>query len=134
VPAISTDTYVRMDLQDPVLSRPWLDGTAVIGSGGTTALTIAEYRTLMRGTLVNLYNTAPAVTGAYGPRCDRHVGIEDTEATGIDVTPDYVLFPPTIGPSSTMHDALSAWWNAGSITPIRHIDWGIFIPLSTCAP
>ena len=73
-PVIQTPTFVRLDLEDAVLSQwfiadPNPDGDAVVHAGPAgAAVTLDDYASMARDTLARLYSAGDPVSGVYGPR------------------------------------------------------------------
>lgn len=131
-PLIDTPTFVRVDLDDPVISQGWsqhpnpLGFSLLAGGANGTPTTAANYRALTRATLVQLFDDQGSVSGVVGPRGSGHVGLEDALAFGCTVVRDTAdTFPwPTIsGTAETVHDALWEWINVGGPrVPARRLD------------
>lgn len=124
-PIIETETFVRVDLEDSVLGKgvvqhPNPAGTSIIvgGANGTPA-TPDDFVSLMRDTLVALYDDHDTVTNVFGPRCGQHVGLESTTAFASMTTPDTddAASPPSliVGTDSNLHDAIVEWLNLGGV-------------------
>lgn len=132
VPLVETPTFVRVDLDDPVLSQGWsqhpnpLGFSLLAGGANGTPTTAASFRGLTRETLVELYDDQDTVTGVIGPRHAKHVGLEDSVAFGCTVvrdTTDATPFGVVSGTAATVHDALWEWLNLGGPRlPGRRLD------------
>lgn len=82
-PFIELPTFLRMDLEDPVLAKwvvgPNPDGDDVrLGDGGPVP-TLQDYTEMMRETTVRLVEDAEADISVFAPRCGMHVGLEDQD-------------------------------------------------------
>ncbi len=140
-PMVSTPTFARVDLEDPVLSASFTDDPndpddefVLMGRWGSAA-TIDDYASIMRETLVELYADFDSVTGAYGPRCGDHVGLSLLLPFGVVTTPDTddgTL--DTLNDDSTFHDALWDWFGSdvGAFQPYRRVDSDTAIFFSDC--
>lgn len=121
-PLIETPTFVRVDLDDPVLSQGWsqqpnpLGFSLLVGGPNGSPTTAADFRSLTRETLVRLYDDHDSVTGVIGPRRARHVGLEETvtfRCTVVRDTVDTTPFGIVPGTAQTVHGALWEWLNLG---------------------
>ncbi len=133
-PIIETETFVRFDLEDGVATKPWQgvwpDGVTQLMVGGQNGryTTIEDHTQAVRETLVELYDDHDTVTGVFGPRCAQHVGLENTSAYALHMTPhtDITTDPPTAitGTESTAHDAIVQWLNigGGATIPVLILD------------
>jgi len=107
-PLIATRSYIRIDLEDPNNARMW-DGAWPGGEQltlGNLGPPTDPYDALVltRETLLQLYpNPANNVSGTFGPRCRKHVGLEDSQVFSSHKLPN-----PVVGPIS-VHDGLSQW-------------------------
>jgi hypothetical protein len=124
-PLVATPTFLRLDLEDNTLSDYYtdlvnLDGDSlVIGGASGSAITIDDYATLARATLVELYDDVGSVEAAYGPRCGNHVGLDNLFALAVDTTED----TDVPNGASTLHDALIEWFQPGASSQrVRWID------------
>ena len=139
-PLIATPTFVRQDLEDDTLSRNFTSPpggvTVLFGGSSGTALTLEDYAVLMRETLVRLYDDHDSVSGVYGPRCGKHVGLTRLLALGVDATPDtdQAYAPPLITTTATtFHDALVGWFGpSGTFVDTRLLDSDTGSPNSSC--
>ena len=130
LPLIETESFIRVDLEDPSNSGSFTDpwpggGHLTVGSAGAPT-TVADFTVLMRQTLRELYpNPNNHVSGVFGPRCGQHVGLEDTAAFAVHSTPDTVRPPAgvwtAVGATTTFHDALVDWL---LVLGQRHLDTG----------
>ena len=129
VPFIETPTFIRLDLEDGVVSSRWTDmgpsgERLMIGQFGRPT-TRDDFTVLARESLVELHNAVGTpVTGVFGPRCGMHVGLESERPFTAHVTPHTVqlvggAWVATIAPSSA-HDALWAWYATGA--PVHYLD------------
>jgi hypothetical protein len=118
-PFIETPTFVRMDLEDNVLSQWFVgdnpdDHEPTMGNGGS-APTLQDFTEMMRATVVDLHADAESDITVFAPRCGQHVGLEDGNAFASWTTPNTTdtipqgisLFP------ATFRDAILAWFNPG---------------------
>ncbi len=132
VPLIETPTFVRVDLNDPVISQGWsqhpnpLGFSLIAGGANGTPTTAATYRALTRETLVELFDDGDTVTGVIGPRGGLHVGLENNVAFACTVardTNDAAPFGIVPGTAASVHDALFEWLNLGGPRlPSRRLD------------
>lgn len=122
VPLIETETFVRVDLEDGVISKKW-KGTwptgerLMVGQFGRYT-TRDDFTVMMRETLEQLYNDPVSmVTGVFAPRCAQHVGLESSVAYADHNTPDSTPNPWTaVGAALTAHEAIWDWYtNPGAI-------------------
>lgn len=129
-PLIETESFIRVDLEDPSISDPFTDpwpggGHLTVGLAGAPT-TMAEFTVLMRQTLRELYpNPNNNVSGVFGPRCGKHVGLEETAPFALHSTPDTVRPPggvwAAIGAPTTFHNSLVDWLLPSGQ---RHLDTG----------
>lgn len=72
-PLVETPTFVRMDIADNVISKRWtlhpnpLGFSLLVGGHNGTLTDTADFRRLMRETLVQLYDEQDTVSGVVGP-------------------------------------------------------------------
>ncbi|WP_257463321.1 hypothetical protein [Archangium lipolyticum] len=144
VPVIETPTFVRFDLSDPVVSdqytaHPNTEGFSLLMGGQFgTPTTLADFRVLMRATLLESYVDHDSVSGVIAPRCGQHVGLEQWRPFGLSHTPDsdetLAGMPPVFGTDTTVHDALWDWLNVGGggRLDIRRLDRDLGAALSGC--
>jgi hypothetical protein len=133
-PMIATPTFVRLDLEDEVLSRVYRThpndmGTSLhVGPGfGAPQTTMDDYARMARASLLMAYDDHDSVTGLFAPRCGDHVGLEDNNAFAVVTTPDTddVTMVPVPNSDTTMHDALWEWLNVGgggTRNDVRYLD------------
>jgi hypothetical protein len=134
-PLISTPTFVRLDLEDKVISQnytvhPNENGySLLIGGPAGTPTGMSDFRSHARASLLEVYLEQRSMTGVLAPRCGQHVGLEDASTFGVSRTPDTdeSTSPPALVPGTdiTYHDALWTWLNVGgggTRVPIRRLD------------
>ena len=130
-PMIETQTFVRQDLEDNAIGGNHVamptGETLLVGGSTGTPMTIEDYAVIMRETIVALYDDHDSVTGAYAPKCGKHVGLPRLLAFGADTTSDTdgSVSPAALiaGTASTFHDALDTWFGIGGVfVDTRHID------------
>jgi hypothetical protein len=127
LPMVETPTFVRMDLQDNVLSHWYTDlvnpdgDTVVMGGSGGPTPTIDDYAAMMRDTMVELHATTDV--SVHAPKCGVHVGLELENPFYEMTTPDStdVAIPVDAGNDATVHDAIFDWFDL-SLTDVRRID------------
>jgi hypothetical protein len=134
VPLIETPTFVRLDLEDGVVSKQW---TGVWPNGVTRLLvgqfgrptTRDDFTQAVRESLEELYTHGNSVTGVFGPRCGQHVGLEAGAPYALDRTPDtnISVSPPVAipGTESTARGAIVRWLNiagGGVPAPVHVLD------------
>lgn len=129
VPIVQTPTFLRMDLEDPVLSQ-WItgpnpDGHDVrMGNNGPVP-TLQDYTEMMRETMVQLAADPQTDISVHAPRCGQHVGLEHGNAFGgwtTDDTSDVLPRVPQLM-DETLRDALWLWFNpGGAFVRDRRID------------
>lgn len=130
-PIVETPVFVRMDLEDPVLSD-WIvepvnpDGESILigGSGGVTP-TMDDYAAMMRETLVRLAADPETNISVHAPKCGKHVGLELFAPFFSWTTPDTSddPIPVNLGGNASAHDAIWEWFDpGGSFQRIRRID------------
>lgn len=132
---ISTPTFIRYDLEDQALSKPWIGvfpNLTVLLDGTITDL--GSHSTVLNASLVELYDSTNSVTGVFAPKCGNHVGLERNDPFFGHVTPHHarhVMPPylfPTYGPvansESNFSQTLLDWLNltGASPTPIIVVD------------
>jgi hypothetical protein len=128
VPLIETPTFMRLDLMDSVIAKQWTqvwpDGVTRLLAGQFGPPTdLRDHLQAARETLELLYADHDSVSGVFGPRCGKHVGLEDRVAYALDEAPDTDITtpPPTaiFGTDSTAHEAIWNWLNiAGGGIPL----------------
>ena len=134
VPLIETDTFVRVDLQDPLLARrfsdPWPEGgeRMLVGKVGGRHATRDDFIDSMHDTMEFIHSwSSNNVSGVFGPRCTKHVGLMENTPFANHETPntDSTPAPPvSIGAPLNFHDALSTWVNVAgaAVTNTRVLD------------
>lgn len=81
VPLITTPTFVRLDLEDGVISKAWKAAMPggerlMVGQFGRET-TIDDFTTAMRDSLKQLFlDGTNMLDGVFAPRCAQHVGLE----------------------------------------------------------
>lgn len=122
-PVIETPTFVRVDLDDPVISGLFTDHpneggfSLLLGGSAGTPTTLQDFTVLTRASLLESFLDHDAVSGVIAPRCGQHVGLEDWNTFMVKLTPDTdeSVSPPAlvVGSDMTVHDALVQWLNVG---------------------
>lgn len=141
VPLIETDTFVRFDLEDEVVSRNFTNhpslktGISLFNGLEGRDTNLDDFVALTRETLIGFYDNADPVSGVFAPRCSTHVGLEENGFFD-NLTKDVFEFGgvwfPVLLSESNAHDAIRDWFNpGGSIVPKRRID-GPDGSFSTC--
>jgi hypothetical protein len=122
VPLIETETFVRVDLEDGVISKQWTGAwpngeRLMMGQLGRTT-TRDDFTVMMRETLEQLYDDpASPVTGVFALRCGMHVGLESDLPYSDHSSPDSAPGPwVAVGAAVTAHEAIWDWYtNPGAI-------------------
>jgi Pectinacetylesterase len=135
IPMIETPTFVRVDLEDNVLSDFYtqspndLDVSVLIGPGfGAPRTTIDDFARMMRASVLMAYDDHDSVTGVFAPRCGDHVGLEAGNTFGVQTVPDTDDAVPRVEiplTAITFEDALWEWLNVGgggTRVDIRRLD------------
>ena len=107
-PLIDTESYIRIDLEDPnnaqMWNGAWPTGEQLTVTSAGPATTAFDALVLTRETLLELYpHPDNNVSGVFGPRCGKHVGLENSQVFFAHKLPN----PPT-GPVS-VYDGLGQW-------------------------
>jgi len=122
-PIIETPTFVRLDLEDNVISDQYTQHpnqagfSLLIGGQNGTPTTLADFATLSRASLIETYDDHDSLTGMFAPRCGDHVGLENGNTFTVQTTPfttDTVPVGILIGSFTTFEDALWDWLNLGA--------------------
>lgn len=127
-PLIETDTFIRLDMQDPVKARryieEWPNGERMkVGQFGGRNATRDDFTLAMHASLDFYFkHSFNNVTGVFGPRCSKHVGLAEDPpfaAHGTFDTDSTVTPPVSIaGTDANFHDALWDWLNIGGATTV----------------
>ena len=137
VPAVPT-AAIQYTIADQYTDHPnERDFSLVIGGANGTPTTLADFRRMMRATLFETYEDNDSVTGVFGPRCGKHVGLEAVAPFGAHTTPETTNTSPiVVTPNSaqTFHDTLWEWLDVGSGTrqDVTRIDLPTGAALSGC--
>lgn len=145
-PFLDHPVFVRLDLQDALMGRFFLDtfdnGACLRkGTGSSSPRTNeGDFVRIMKATMEELnVSVSSRVTGVFGPRCGKHVGLENGAAYFQHRTPDTLGTHALVGTDSSFAEALEAWRSAAmSSNPLnlalyRRLDTDVLNPkYSTC--
>lgn len=128
VPLVETETFIRLDLEDGVISKPfnkaWSTGEQLMVGQFGRATTPDDFTVLIRESLEQLYSDPlNSVTGVFGPRCAEHVGLESNVPFGLQTTPDTVPAWSAVSVSQSAHDAIWDWYT-NPLGVFRTLDTG----------
>lgn len=129
VPFIETPTFLRMDIEDSVLSKwvvgPNPDGDDVRMSDNGPVPTLQDFTEMMRETMVRLAEDTESDLSVHAPRCGQHVGLEDVNPYRVWTNRDTTdTTPRAVGAVAiTFADDLWEWFDPnGSFDWRRRID------------
>ncbi|MEL6189429.1 MAG: hypothetical protein AAFU79_32805, partial [Myxococcota bacterium] len=134
-PFLSHPVFLRLDLQDPLVGRVFLeplDNGACLRKGPgllPPRTDEGDFVRIMRATLEELSGSVLSrVTGVFGPRCGRHVGLENGPAYLQHRTPDTVG-AAAVGPDASLAESLEAWRTAAM--PLNPLNFALYRRLDT---
>jgi hypothetical protein len=142
-PIIETPTFSRMDLADPLLSDAYTEHpnpagfSLLVGGQNGTEATLEDFQRMTRASLFAAYEDHGSLSGVFGPRCSKHVGLEEWRPFMVHTTPRTTNTDPVgvvFGSDLDFHDTLWDWLDVGSgvHVDITRIDVASGAALSSC--
>lgn len=116
---IDTETFIRFDLEDNVLSRPWTTSSNpyyTLGFYGAQT-SMATHIDIQRASLVQLFDEYNSVTGVYAPRCGSHATFTHNDRFHQQSLKDVSNFGNTVSSyRRTTNQALFDWLFVSTIS------------------